>query len=61
VSGIMAILFCGVLMSHYTHFNLSSPTKLATEQIFKTVAFMAETAIFAYMGLSLTTMSHNVS
>ena len=57
----MAILFCGVLMSHYTHFNLSSPTKLATEQIFKTVAFMAETAIFAYMGLSLTTMSHNVS
>ena len=29
LSGIMAILFCGVVMSHYTHYNLSPVTQVA--------------------------------
>lgn len=28
LSGIMAILFCGIVMSHYTHFNLSTITQV---------------------------------
>ena len=28
LSGIMAILFCGVVMSHYTHYNLSPVTQV---------------------------------
>lgn len=58
LSGIMAILFCGIVMSHYTHFNLSAPSQLTCQQTFRTVALIAETAIFAYMGLSLPTLHH---
>mmetsp|Transcript_8118 Transcript_8118/g.19194 ORF Transcript_8118/g.19194 Transcript_8118/m.19194 type:complete len:344 (-) Transcript_8118:132-1163(-) len=58
LSGIMAILFCGIVMSHYTHFNLSPTTQMTAQQSFRTLAFMAETAIFAYMGLSLPTLHH---
>jgi uncharacterized iron-regulated protein len=36
----MAILFCGIVMSHYTHFNLSSQTQVTVQQIFRTIAFM---------------------
>ena len=28
LSGIMAILFCGLVMSHYTHYNLSPVTQV---------------------------------
>lgn len=58
LSGIMAILFCGIVMSHYTHFNLSPATQLTCNQTFRTVALISETAIFAYMGLSLPTLHH---
>ena len=37
----MAILFCGIVMSHYTHFNLSPMTQITVQQIFRTTAFMA--------------------
>ena len=40
-AGIMAILFCGIVMSHYTHFNLSPMTQITVQQIFRTTAFMA--------------------
>lgn len=58
LSGIMAILFCGIVMSHYTHYNLSPATQMTAAQSFRSMAFMAETAIFAYMGLSLPTLTH---
>lgn len=37
----MAILFCGIVMSHYTHFNLSAVTQVTVQQTFRTLAFMA--------------------
>lgn len=37
----MAILFCGIVMAHYTHFNLSPVTQMTVQQIFRTVAFIA--------------------
>lgn len=40
-SGIMAILFCGIVMSHYTHPNLSPVTQITTQQTFRTIAFIA--------------------
>ena len=45
-AGIMAILFCGIVMSHYTHFNLSPMTQITVQQIFRTMAFMAGKTIF---------------
>ena len=39
--GIMAILFCGIVMSHYTHLNLSPVTQITTQLTFRTIAFIA--------------------
>ena len=40
-TGIMAVLFSGIVMSHYTHFNLSPVTQVTVQQTMRTVAFMA--------------------
>ncbi|KAJ8303031.1 hypothetical protein KUTeg_019427 [Tegillarca granosa] len=60
LSGIMAILFCGVVMSHYTHLNLSPVAQISTQLTFRTVAFMAETCVFAYLGLAMFSFNLNV-
>lgn len=49
----MAILFNGIVMSHYTHFNLSTVTQITMQQTMRTLAFIAETCVFAYLGLAL--------
>jgi len=41
LSGIMAILFCGIVMSHYTHFNLSPITQITMKQTMRTISFTA--------------------
>lgn len=43
LSGIMAVLFCGIVMSHYTHYNLSPVTQVTVQQTMRTVSFMAGT------------------
>ncbi|XP_063416588.1 sodium/hydrogen exchanger 8-like [Mytilus trossulus] len=53
LSGIMAILFCGIVMSHYTHSNLSPVTQITTQMTFRTISFIAETCVFAYLGLAI--------
>uniref|UniRef100_A0A2K5P1X2 Sodium/hydrogen exchanger n=1 Tax=Cercocebus atys TaxID=9531 RepID=A0A2K5P1X2_CERAT len=42
LSGIMAILFSGIVMSHYTHHNLSPVTQILMQQTLRTVAFLCE-------------------
>ncbi|CAD5206041.1 unnamed protein product [Bursaphelenchus okinawaensis] len=56
LSGIMAILFCAITMSQYTHFNISPITQLTMQQTFRTLSFVAETSTFAYLGLALFTI-----
>ncbi|XP_054288126.1 sodium/hydrogen exchanger 8 [Macrosteles quadrilineatus] len=60
LSGIMAILFCGIVMSHYTHFNLSTVTQITMQQTMRTLAFIAETCVFAYLGLAIFSFRHRV-
>ena len=57
LSGIMAVLFCGIVMSHYTHFNLSPVTQVTVQQAIRTISFMAETVIFLYLGMQVFTIS----
>lgn len=45
LSGIMAILFSGIVMSHYTHHNLSPVTQILMQQTLRTVAFLCATAV----------------
>ncbi|XP_012510149.1 PREDICTED: sodium/hydrogen exchanger 8 [Propithecus coquereli] len=44
-SGIMAILFSGIVMSHYTHHNLSPVTQILMQQTLRTVAFLCDTGM----------------
>ncbi|XP_065828418.1 sodium/hydrogen exchanger 8-like isoform X2 [Oscarella lobularis] len=59
LSGIMAILFCGIVMSHYTHFSLSPSTQMTVQHVFRTMAFMCETCVFAYLGLAIFGFQHS--
>lgn len=56
LSGIMAILFCAITMSQYTHFNVSPVTQITMQQTFRTLSFVCETCTFAYLGLALFTI-----
>ena len=53
LSGIVAILFCGIAMAHYARPNLSSAARRDSAMIFKTLATLSETFVFLYMGVSL--------
>ena len=41
LSGIMTVLFSGIVMSHYTHYNLTPGTQVTVQQALRTIAFMA--------------------
>uniref|UniRef100_A0A3P8X1J4 Sodium/hydrogen exchanger n=1 Tax=Cynoglossus semilaevis TaxID=244447 RepID=A0A3P8X1J4_CYNSE len=58
LSGIMSILFAGIVMSHYSHHNLSPVTQILMQQTLRAVAFMCETCVFAFLGLSIFSFPH---
>jgi sodium/hydrogen exchanger 8 len=53
LSGIVAILFCGIVMARYTRRNLTETTASTSLSFFKILAKISETFVFIYMGLSL--------
>ena len=61
LSGIMAVLFAGITISHYAHYNLSPTAQITTQQAFHTIAITAEAFVFAYLGLALFTFEHRYS
>ena len=58
-SGIVAVLFCGMVMGRYTRQNLDKAPRMVTMCFFKLVAFLSETFVFIYMGSSMCTISVN--
>jgi len=59
LSGIMAILLAAIVMSHYTHSNLSLVTQINMQQTLRALAFMTETSVFAYLGMAIFSFEHN--
>lgn len=53
MSGILGLLFLGMIMAHYTHFSLSDESKITTHQTFRTFSFIAENFCFVYLGISI--------
>lgn len=57
LSGIVALFFSGVLMSHYHLYNISTQSATALTHLLSTLAFLAENFIFLYLGLSVVAYS----
>ncbi|KAK9828842.1 hypothetical protein WJX72_002378 [[Myrmecia] bisecta] len=60
LSGIFAVFFCGITMSHYTWHSLSPSAKVLTIYIFRILSFLAEVFLFLYSGFDMwnTTLWH---
>eukprot|EP00294_Goniomonas_avonlea_P005932 CAMPEP_0114563494 /NCGR_PEP_ID=MMETSP0114-20121206/13143_1 /TAXON_ID=31324 /ORGANISM="Goniomonas sp, Strain m" /LENGTH=449 /DNA_ID=CAMNT_0001749351 /DNA_START=497 /DNA_END=1846 /DNA_ORIENTATION=+ len=61
LSGIMAIVSCGVTMAHYTVYNMSHAARLVADGMSQTLAFVCDTFLFAYIGLCLTLYDYSAS
>mmetsp|Transcript_11268 Transcript_11268/g.15048 ORF Transcript_11268/g.15048 Transcript_11268/m.15048 type:complete len:580 (-) Transcript_11268:264-2003(-) len=59
LSGIMALFFNGMVLSHYNSYNLSKVAHVTSEQIFASLATITETAVFLYMGMNVFTGRFN--
>jgi len=55
LSGIMALFFCGIVLSHYNSYNLSPTSQITAHNIFKSLAVLSEFFVFLYIGMGLFT------
>ena len=55
LSGIMALFFQSIILSHYNSYNLSPTAHVASEQIFSCLSTLTETSVFVYMGMGVFT------
>ena len=54
MSGIIAIVFCGLTMRHYTEKNMSKETNISLHHISSLMALVAEMTIFVMLGIETT-------
>eukprot|EP00475_Leptophrys_vorax_P029011 TRINITY_DN4231_c0_g1_i4.p1 TRINITY_DN4231_c0_g1~~TRINITY_DN4231_c0_g1_i4.p1 ORF type:complete len:533 (+),score=130.41 TRINITY_DN4231_c0_g1_i4:59-1657(+) len=52
MSGIVALFFCGIVISHYNYYNLSKISQGAMKYIVHSFSLVAETFLYAYLGLT---------
>eukprot|EP00944_MAST-04C_sp_MAST-4C-sp1_P002505 g2505.t1 len=53
MSGIMALFFTGITLSHYNFYNLSESSQISSTYVFEAVASFSETIVFAYLGTTI--------
>ncbi|XP_019194267.1 PREDICTED: sodium/hydrogen exchanger 6-like [Ipomoea nil] len=58
LSGIVSILFTGIVMKRYTYSNLSRSSQRFVSAFFHLISSLAETFVFIYMGFDITMEQH---
>jgi NhaP-type Na+/H+ or K+/H+ antiporter len=53
MSGIISLLTCGIIQSHYTYYNLSPQGKITSTLTVTFISTAAEAGVYSYIGLSL--------
>ncbi|XP_020264237.1 sodium/hydrogen exchanger 6-like [Asparagus officinalis] len=61
LSGIVSILFTGIVMKHYTFSNLSGNSQRFVAAFFHLISSLAETFVFIYMGFDIAIEQHSWS
>ena len=61
LSGIVAILFCGIIMNHYTKWNLTDEARGVVTAFFEIIAYVAETFVFIYIGTVFFLSTHRLA
>jgi sodium/hydrogen exchanger 3 len=59
LSGIVAILFTGMVMAHYTLPNLSDASQSGVAEVFEIISYISETFVFVYLGLAIFSFSQD--
>lgn len=53
MSGIISLLSCGIVQSHYTYYNMSPQGKTASNLVVAFLGTMCEAAVYSYVGIAL--------
>lgn len=53
MSGIISILVCGIVQSHYTYYNLSEQGKITSTLTVKFLGHAAEAGVYSYIAMAL--------
>lgn len=61
LSGIVSILFTGIVMKHYSYTNLSEKSQVFAASFFHLISSLAETFVFIYMGFDIAMEQHSWS
>ncbi|KAK4793918.1 hypothetical protein SAY86_011912 [Trapa natans] len=61
LSGIVSILFTGIVMKHYAFSNLSESSQRFVSAFFHLISSLAETFVFIYMGFDIAMEQHSWS
>lgn len=61
LSGIVSILFTGIVMKHYSYSNLSENSQRFVSAFFHLISSLAETFVFIYMGFDIAMEQHSWS
>ncbi|KAJ4975272.1 hypothetical protein NE237_000378 [Protea cynaroides] len=61
LSGIVSILFTGIVMKHYSFSNLSENSQRFVAAFFHLISSLAETFVFIYMGFDIAMEQHSWS